>query len=83
MWDLTSFLAMAWRHPIVLAVIAGMAASYGSAFLAREVGDCLTAASISREMLRAVKIQGDGAMDSASVVTVIERLANTVVKARG
>ena len=50
--------------------------------LAGEVGACLPAASISREMLRAVKIQGNGAMDSASVVTVIERLANTVVKAR-
>jgi len=47
------------------------------------VGVCLPAASISREMLRAVKIQGNGAMDSASVVTVIERLANTVVKAKG
>ena len=51
--------------------------------LAGEVGACLPAASIAREMLRAVKIQGNGAMDSASVVTVIERLANTVVKARG
>jgi 3-hydroxyisobutyrate dehydrogenase-like beta-hydroxyacid dehydrogenase len=51
--------------------------------LAGEVGACLPAASIAREMLRAVKIQGNGAMDSASVVTVIERLANTVVKTKG
>jgi 2-hydroxy-3-oxopropionate reductase len=50
--------------------------------LAEKVGACLPAASISREMLRAVKIQGDGGMDSASVVTVIEKLANTVVKTR-
>lgn len=50
--------------------------------LAEKVGVCLPAASISREMLRAVKIQGDGGMDSASVVTVIEKLANTVVKTR-
>jgi len=43
--------------------------------LAGEVGACLPAASISREMLRAVKIQGNGGMDSAGVITVIERLA--------
>jgi hypothetical protein len=42
----------------------------------------LPAASIVREMLRAVKIQGNGAMDSASVVTVIEKLADTVVKTK-
>ncbi|MHB9096514.1 MAG: NAD(P)-dependent oxidoreductase [Syntrophales bacterium] len=51
--------------------------------LAEKVGACLPAASIAREMLRAVKIQGNGGMDSASVVTVIEKLANTVVKSRG
>jgi 3-hydroxyisobutyrate dehydrogenase-like beta-hydroxyacid dehydrogenase len=51
--------------------------------LAGEVGACLPAASISREMLRAVRIQGDGAKDSASVITVIERLANTVVTTKG
>ncbi len=51
--------------------------------LAEKVGACLPAASIAREMLRAVKIQGNGAMDSASVVTVIERLADTVIKSRG
>ena len=51
--------------------------------LAEKVGACLPAAAIAREMLRAVKIQGNGAMDSASVVTVIERLADTVIKNRG
>ncbi len=50
--------------------------------LAEKVGACLPAAAIAREMLRAVKIQGNGAMDSASVVTVIERLADTVIKSR-
>jgi hypothetical protein len=34
-------------------------------------------------MLRAVKIQGDGRMDSASVLSVIEKLVNTVFKTRG
>ena len=51
--------------------------------LAEKVGACLPAAAIAREMLRAVKIQGNGGMDSASVITVIESLANTVVKRRG
>lgn len=50
--------------------------------LAEKVGVCLPAASIAREMLRAVKIAGHGALDSASVVTVIEKLANTVVKTK-
>lgn len=45
--------------------------------LAEKVWACLPAASISREMLRAVKIQGHGGLDSASVVTVIEKLANS------
>ena len=34
------------------------------------------------EMFRAVKIQGNGATDSASIVTVIEKPSNTVVKTR-
>jgi len=50
--------------------------------LAGEVGAFLPAASIAREMLRAVKNQGNGGMDSASVITVIETLANTVVKTK-
>ncbi len=32
---------------------------------------------------RAVKIYGTEGMDSASVVSVIEKMANTVVKTRG
>ncbi len=49
--------------------------------LAEEAGVSLPAASISREMLRAVKTQGKGDMDSCIVMTVIEAMANTVVKA--
>jgi len=49
--------------------------------LAEEVGVSLPATSISREMLRAVKTQGKGDMDSCIVMTVIEAMANTVVKA--
>ncbi len=51
--------------------------------LADEVGVSLPATSISREMLRAAKSQGKGDMDSCAVVTVIEALANTEVKAKG
>ncbi len=50
--------------------------------LADEVGVSLPAPSISREMLRAAKSQGKGDMDSCAVVTVIEALANTEVKAK-
>ena len=50
--------------------------------LAEEVGVSLPATSISREMLRAVKSQGKGEMDSCIVMTVIEDLANTVVAAK-
>jgi 3-hydroxyisobutyrate dehydrogenase-like beta-hydroxyacid dehydrogenase len=49
--------------------------------LAEEAGVSLPAASISREMLRVVKTQGKGDMDSCIVMTVIEAMANTVVKA--
>lgn len=48
--------------------------------LADEVGAFLPAAGVSLEMLRAVKNQGKGDQDSASVITVIEAMANTVVK---
>jgi len=48
--------------------------------LAEECGVSLPAASIAREMLRAAKSQGKGDMDSCVVLTVIEALANTVVK---
>jgi len=50
--------------------------------LGEEVGVSLPATSISREMLRAAKSQGKGDMDSCVVVTVIEALANTEVKAK-
>lgn len=48
--------------------------------LAEEVGAFLPATSISREMLRAVKNQGNGHLDSAIVVTVIETMANVEAK---
>ena len=51
--------------------------------LADEVGASLPATSIAREMLRAVKSQGKGELDSCAVLTVIEALANTVVESRG
>jgi 3-hydroxyisobutyrate dehydrogenase-like beta-hydroxyacid dehydrogenase len=43
--------------------------------LADEVGAFLPATGISLEMLRAVKNRGDGNLDSASVMTVIEAMA--------
>ena len=48
--------------------------------LADEVGAFLPAAGISLEMLRAVKNRGDGNLDSASVMTIIEAMANPAVK---
>jgi 2-hydroxy-3-oxopropionate reductase len=51
--------------------------------LADEVGASLPATSIAREMLRAVKSQGKGELDSCAVLTVIEGLAGTVVESRG
>ncbi len=48
--------------------------------LAEEVGVSLPATSVCREMLRAVRTQGQGGMDSCIVMTVIEAMANTVVK---
>ncbi len=48
--------------------------------LAEECGVSLPATSISREMLRAVKSQGKGDLDSCIVLEVLEVMANTVVK---
>jgi len=48
--------------------------------LAGEVGAFLPATGIALEMLRAVKNQGKGEMDSCSVITVIEAMANTAAK---
>jgi 3-hydroxyisobutyrate dehydrogenase-like beta-hydroxyacid dehydrogenase len=45
--------------------------------LADEVGVSLPATSIAREILRAVKSQGKGDMDSCIVMTVIEAMADT------
>jgi 3-hydroxyisobutyrate dehydrogenase-like beta-hydroxyacid dehydrogenase len=50
--------------------------------LAGEVGVSLPAASISREILRAAKSQGKGDLDSCSVITVLEALANTTVQGK-
>jgi 3-hydroxyisobutyrate dehydrogenase-like beta-hydroxyacid dehydrogenase len=51
--------------------------------LAEDFGVSLPAASISREILRAAKSQGKGALDSCVVMTVLEALANTVVQLPG
>jgi 3-hydroxyisobutyrate dehydrogenase-like beta-hydroxyacid dehydrogenase len=51
--------------------------------LAGEVGAFLPATGIALEMLRAVKNQGKGELDSCSVVTVIEAMAHAAVKADG
>lgn len=70
MWDATSFLAMAWRHPIVLAVIGGLAASYGSAFLAREVGDGTADLLFSRPVTRSRLFWNDVAASSGVLFAV-------------
>ncbi len=51
--------------------------------LADEVGASLPATSISREILRAAKSQGKGDQDSCVVISVIEELANIVMKSQG
>ena len=51
--------------------------------LAEECGVALPAASICREILRAVRSQGKGDLDSCAVLTVLETMANTVVQRRG
>ena len=48
--------------------------------LAEECGVSLPAASISREILRAARSQGKGDQDSCVVMTVLEAMANTVVR---
>jgi len=48
--------------------------------LADECGASLPATSVSLEILRAVKTQGKGDLDSCCVVTVLEELARTQVK---
>jgi len=51
--------------------------------LAEECGVALPAGSICREILRTVKSQGKGDLDSCAVLTVLETMANTVVQRRG
>ncbi len=56
----------------------------GALALADKYGVSLPTASAAREMLRAVKSQGNGHIDSSAVVTVLEAMANTSVpKAAG
>jgi 3-hydroxyisobutyrate dehydrogenase-like beta-hydroxyacid dehydrogenase len=54
----------------------------GALKLAEEVGVSLPATSIAREILRAAKSQGKGDLDSCSVITVLEALANTNVQGK-
>ncbi|MGZ8229945.1 MAG: NAD(P)-dependent oxidoreductase [Burkholderiales bacterium] len=51
----------------------------GALKLAEKYGVSLPAVSAAREVLRAVKSQGNGHIDSSAVVTVLENMANTTV----
>ena len=51
----------------------------GAMKLAEEYGVSLPTVSAAREILRAVKSQGNGHIDSSAVVTVLEAMANTTV----
>jgi len=50
--------------------------------IAEECGVSLPVASVAREILRAVKSQGRGDLDSCVVMTVLEAMANTVVQSK-
>ena len=50
--------------------------------LAEECGVSLPVASAAREILRVVKTQGKGDLDSCAVMTVLEGMANVVVQAK-
>jgi 3-hydroxyisobutyrate dehydrogenase-like beta-hydroxyacid dehydrogenase len=50
--------------------------------LAEECGVSLPLGSAAREVLRAVKTQGKGDLDSCVVMTVLEAMASTVVRAK-
>lgn len=54
----------------------------GALKLAEKFGVSLPAVSAARELLRAVKSQGNGHIDSSAVVTVLESMANTTVAPR-
>jgi 3-hydroxyisobutyrate dehydrogenase-like beta-hydroxyacid dehydrogenase len=47
--------------------------------LAEKYGVSLPTVSTARELLRAVKSQGNGHIDSSAVVTVLETMANTTI----
>jgi 3-hydroxyisobutyrate dehydrogenase-like beta-hydroxyacid dehydrogenase len=49
----------------------------GAMKLAERFGVSLPVVSVAREILRAVKAQGNGHIDSSAVVTVLEAMANT------
>jgi 3-hydroxyisobutyrate dehydrogenase-like beta-hydroxyacid dehydrogenase len=51
--------------------------------LAEEFGVSLPVASMAREVLRAARSQGKGDLDSCVVMTVLEAMADTVVKPKG
>ena len=50
--------------------------------LAEECGVSLPVGSAAREFLRAVRAQGKGDLDSCVVMTVLEAMANTIVRAK-
>ena len=50
--------------------------------LAEKHGVSLPTVRAARELLRAVKSQGNGHIDSSAVVTVLESMANTTVGSR-
>ncbi|MDH5536818.1 MAG: NAD(P)-dependent oxidoreductase [Betaproteobacteria bacterium] len=54
----------------------------GALKLAEKHGVSLPTVSAARELLRAVKSQGNGHIDSSAVVTVLESMANTTVGSR-
>lgn len=54
----------------------------GALKLAEKFGVSLPTVSAARELLRAVKSQGNGHIDSSAVVTVLESMANTTVAPR-
>lgn len=53
MWDISTFLAMAWRHPIVLVMLVGWAASLGAGYAAKEIGEKTADLLFARPMSRA------------------------------
>jgi len=53
MWDIGTFLAMAWRHPIILVMLVGWAASLGSGYAAKEIGEKTADLLFARPMSRA------------------------------